>query len=41
MRLKPRPEGDSYAIASALSMRGDHQAMVAVFTEMLDRRLAE
>jgi len=39
VRLKPRPEGRSYATASALSMRGDHQVMVAVFAEMLDLHL--
>jgi len=39
VRLRPRPEGLSYTIASALSMRGDHQAMVAVFSDMLDRYL--
>lgn len=27
-RLKPRPEGSLYATAAALSMRGEHQAMV-------------
>jgi hypothetical protein len=37
VRLKPRPEGPLYATAAALSMRGDHQAMVAVFADMLDR----
>lgn len=37
--LKPRPEGNLYATAAALSMRGDHQAMVVVFAEMLDRHL--
>jgi len=37
--LKPRPEGNLYATASALSMRGDHQAMVVVFAGMLDRHL--
>jgi hypothetical protein len=40
VRLKPRPEGDLYATAAALSMRGEHQAMVAVFADMLDRHLA-
>ncbi len=39
VRLKPRPEGNLYAIASGLSMRGDHQAMVAVLADMLDRHL--
>jgi fido (protein-threonine AMPylation protein) len=39
VKLRPRPEGLSYAIASALSMRGDHQAMIAVFSHMLDRYL--
>lgn len=39
VRLKPRPAGDLYSTASALSMQGDHQAMVAVFADMLDRHL--
>jgi fido (protein-threonine AMPylation protein) len=39
VRLKPRPEGSLYATASALSMRGDHQVMVAVFADMLDQHL--
>jgi hypothetical protein len=39
VRLKPRPAGDLYPTASALSMQGDHQAMVAVFADMLDRHL--
>jgi fido (protein-threonine AMPylation protein) len=41
IRLKPRPDGNPYATASALSMRGDHQAMVAVLADMLDRHLRE
>lgn len=41
VRLKPRPEGNLYATASALSMRGDHQPMVAVLADMLDRHLRE
>jgi hypothetical protein len=40
VRLKPRPQGTLYATAAALSMRGDHQAMVAVFIGMLDRHVA-
>ncbi len=40
VRLKPRPEGGLYATAAALSMRGDHQVMIAVFAELLDRHLA-
>ena len=39
VRLKPRPEGNLYATASALSMRGDHQAMLAVFADLLDQHL--
>jgi len=39
VRLKPRPEGNLYATASALSMRGDHQPMFAVLADMLDRHL--
>ncbi len=41
VRLKPRPKGSLYATASALSMRGDHQVMIAVFADMLDRNLGE
>ena len=41
VRLKPRPEGSLYATASALSMQGDHEVMVAVFADMLDRHLGE
>lgn len=41
VRLRPRPEGNGYAIAAADSMRGRHRAMVAVFAEMLTRRLME
>ncbi len=40
VRLKPRPEGSLYANAAAASMGGDHQRMIAVFAEMLDRYLA-
>jgi Fic family protein len=39
VRLKPRPEGDLYATAAALSMRGEHRVMVAVFSDMLDRHV--
>jgi fido (protein-threonine AMPylation protein) len=39
VRLRPRPEGNPYATASALSMRGDHQAMFAVLADMLSRHL--
>jgi fido (protein-threonine AMPylation protein) len=39
VRLKPRPEGNLYATASALSMRGDHEPMIAVLADMLDRHL--
>jgi fido (protein-threonine AMPylation protein) len=38
VKLKPRPEGNLYSTASALSMRGDHQPMVSVFAEMLASR---
>jgi fido (protein-threonine AMPylation protein) len=41
VRLKPRPDGNLYATASALSMRGDHEAMVAVFADMLDRHFGD
>lgn len=40
VRLKPRPGGGPYATAAALSMRGDHQVMVAVFADLLDQHLA-
>ena len=40
VRLKPRPAGNLYANAAAASMSGDHQSMIAVFAEMLDRHLA-
>jgi fido (protein-threonine AMPylation protein) len=40
VRLKPRPDGSLYATAAALSMRGEHQAMIAVLADMLDRHLA-
>lgn len=39
VRLQPRPAGDLYATAAALSMRGEHRVMVAVFAEMLDRHV--
>ena len=41
VRLKPRPQGNLYATASALSMRGDHEPMVAVFADMLVDRYLE
>ena len=37
VRLKPRPEGNYYSAASAFSMQGDHQPMIAVFARMLER----
>ena len=40
IRLKPRPEGNLYAVAAMSSMRGDHRAMTAVLTDMLDRHLS-
>lgn len=39
IRLKPRPDGDSYARAAALSMHGDHGAMAIEFIDMLTRHL--
>ena len=39
VRLKPRPQGRLYDTASALSMQGDHQAMIAVFADLLDQHL--
>lgn len=41
VRLQPRPEGSAYAMAAADSMRGRHRAMLAVFADMLTRRLFE
>lgn len=41
VRLQPRPEGSSYAMAAADSMRGRHRTMLAVFADMLTRRLFE
>ena len=40
IRLKPRPEGNLYSVAAMSSMRGDHRAMIAVLTDMLDRHLS-
>jgi Fic family protein len=39
VRLQPRPAGNRYALASAISMQGDHQPTTAVFADMLDRVL--
>jgi fido (protein-threonine AMPylation protein) len=39
VRLQPRPAGNRYALASAISMQGDHQPAMAVFADMLDRAL--
>jgi fido (protein-threonine AMPylation protein) len=39
LRLKPRPEGDSYARAAALSMLGEHGAMVLELIAMLASHL--
>jgi Fic family protein len=41
VRLKPRPEGDGYARAAALSMQGEHEAMVIELIDMLDRHLRD
>lgn len=41
VRLQPRPEGSGYAMAAADSMRGRHRTMIAVFADMLTRRLME
>ena len=41
VRLRPRPDGSAYARAAADSMRGSHRAMVAVFADMLSRRLQD
>ena len=40
LRLKPRPDGRSYALAAADSMRGEHRTMVNVFSEMLEKRVS-
>jgi len=39
VRLKPRPEGDGYARAAALSMQAEHEAMVIELIDLLDRQL--
>jgi fido (protein-threonine AMPylation protein) len=39
VRLQPRPAGNRYALASAISMQGDHQPTMSVFADMLDRAL--
>ena len=39
VRLRPRPAGDRYALASADSMRGDHRAMVSVMAMLLEEHL--
>jgi Fic family protein len=41
VRLRPRPAASLYAGAAALSMRGNHAPMVAVFHEMLRSYLSE
>lgn len=41
VRLQPRPAGSGYAMAAADSMRGRHRTMLAVFADMLARRLLE
>ncbi len=41
IRMKPRPDGILYSIASMNSMLGNHQMMVAVLADMLSRRLRE
>ena len=41
VRLRPRPAASLYAGAAALSMRGNHAPMVAVFHEMLRSYLRE
>ncbi len=39
VRLKPRPDGDGYSRAAALSMNGEHGAMVSEFIDILARHL--
>jgi fido (protein-threonine AMPylation protein) len=39
VRLRPRPEGIGYALASYASMGRDHSVMVGVLLQMLDQRL--
>ena len=41
LRLKPRPESDGYARAAALSMRGEHEAMLAELIDLLDSHLRD
>jgi hypothetical protein len=41
VRLRPRPAASLYAGAAALSMRGNHTPMVAVFHEMLRSYVSE
>lgn len=36
VRVKPRPAGDAYALASYASMRREHQVMTGVMLQMLD-----
>jgi hypothetical protein len=39
VRLRPRPEGIGYALASYAAMGRDHSVMVGVLLQMLDQRL--
>lgn len=39
VRLRPRPEGIGYALASYASMNRDHSVMAGVLLQMLDERL--
>lgn len=41
IRLRPRPEGASYARAAADSMVGDHRATVSLFATWLEERLRD
>lgn len=39
VRLKPRPDGDAYALAALASMDGDHRPMIGVLNTMVQRRI--
>lgn len=39
VRIKPRPDGATYGVAAAASMRGDHSMTVSVFRSLLNEHL--
>jgi fido (protein-threonine AMPylation protein) len=41
LRLKPRPEGNAYAIAAGWSMRGDHRPMQLYIGDLLTQALRQ